>query len=476
MIKSHTKPYGKFRIGGKWVVRKMDADGRPVGTNLGEHTTSLDANTQIAALYASEKGDYEVDAKAIAGNPLLQKVLKILDAIVPEYYNMSFIADIRKNTPSSIRRAIATLQRYQRIMRTPKDEQALRLVLGILSGYLVRLAGKNPRAITTDDLGKAALEYIDRRDRGAHPDGTFDKAGRWWPSSSERRPCCKLIRQPSRAHPYSYMVHCRTIPHVAQLFNVPEAALKERVKQIDAGYTGGVARRSIMTKGNRSMKSLVPANITADQAKEYVRNIQRVYDGAKKALDLTDKLIAHITSVSAGGDTDARAVLNAVVRARDDLKRIIDEAADDYIKLKKKFNIKSKSTTKASWGDKPFRLIFFAPWTEAKLKKAFDEAKKQYDDALAQYSTIKGFADNWAYMPAKLGDIYRTLVQAESIIPGNQFSASMTAISNALDLTKEMADGWADEASKLKKQVDVLKANMSTMNQRLRNYQTTGRT
>jgi uncharacterized coiled-coil DUF342 family protein len=386
----------------------MDADGRPVGTNLGEHTTSLDANTQIAALYASEKGDYEVDAKAIAGNPLLQKVLKILDAIVPEYYNMSFIADIRKNTPSSIRRAIATLQRYQRIMRTPKDEQALRLVLGILSGYLVRLAGKNPRAITTDDLGKAAL--------------------------------------------------------------------KERVKQIDAEYTGGVARRSIMTKGNRSMKSLVPANITADQAKEYVRNIQRVYDGAKKALDLTDKLIAHITSVSAGGDTDARAVLNAVVRARDDLKRIIDEAADDYIKLKKKFNIKSKSTTKASWGDKPFRLIFFAPWTEAKLKKAFDEAKKQYDDALAQYSTIKGFADNWAYMPAKLGDIYRTLVQAESIIPGNQFSASMTAISNALDLTKEMADGWADEASKLKKQVDVLKANMSTMNQRLRNYQTTGRT
>ncbi|WP_157943479.1 hypothetical protein [Pseudomonas orientalis] len=49
--------------------------------------------------------------------------------------------------------------------------------------------------------------------REIHPEGEFDNARRWYPS--ERCECCDYIRTPSRAHPFSLMVHARTLEHVA---------------------------------------------------------------------------------------------------------------------------------------------------------------------------------------------------------------------------------------------------------------------
>ena len=65
-------------------------------------------------------------------------------------------------------------------------------------------------------IGLAELELLAamRRDRVAHPVGKFDRGGRWYPSDRERASCCAAIRSPSRAHPYSYMVHCRTRKHL----------------------------------------------------------------------------------------------------------------------------------------------------------------------------------------------------------------------------------------------------------------------
>ncbi len=47
-----------------------------------------------------------------------------------------------------------------------------------------------------------------------HPEGLFDKSGRWYPSDQERSACCAHIRQPSCAHPYSLLRHCRTLRHI----------------------------------------------------------------------------------------------------------------------------------------------------------------------------------------------------------------------------------------------------------------------
>jgi hypothetical protein len=59
--------------------------------------------------------------------------------------------------------------------------------------------------------------YVARKERRAHPDGKFDNAGRWEPSESEKCECCRGIRSPSRAYPYSMVAHCRSRKHVANL-------------------------------------------------------------------------------------------------------------------------------------------------------------------------------------------------------------------------------------------------------------------
>lgn len=81
-------------------------------------------------------------------------------------------------------------------------------------------------------LREAALEYIRRQEREAHPLGEFDHAGRWYPVEEERRPCCGRVRSPSRAYPYSLLLHCRTIGHVAALYGVGEEELRRAVRKM----------------------------------------------------------------------------------------------------------------------------------------------------------------------------------------------------------------------------------------------------
>jgi len=78
----------------------------------------------------------------------------------------------------------------------------------------------------------AARTYLDRQSRLTHPAGKTDSGGRWFPSDSESQACCSHVRPPSRAWPWSYMTHCRTIAHVAHLFGVEESELRAAVKAI----------------------------------------------------------------------------------------------------------------------------------------------------------------------------------------------------------------------------------------------------
>lgn len=81
---------------------------------------------------------------------------------------------------------------------------------------------------------EAAKELIDRKNRNRHPAGKTDNGGRWYPDDSERCECCAHIRTPSRAFPWSFMTHCRTSEHVANLYGVSVTDLRKCARQMEA--------------------------------------------------------------------------------------------------------------------------------------------------------------------------------------------------------------------------------------------------
>jgi len=82
-----------------------------------------------------------------------------------------------------------------------------------------------------DEYQTALWQYAARRARREHPEGQFDKAGRWHPSDSERQPCCSSIRQPSKRYPHSLLKHCRSLGHVARLNDVDPGTLASLWRQ-----------------------------------------------------------------------------------------------------------------------------------------------------------------------------------------------------------------------------------------------------
>lgn len=80
-------------------------------------------------------------------------------------------------------------------------------------------------------IEQAVQEYLDRQAWIRRPKGKADRAGRWYPADEEVRDCCVNIRTPSRNHPHSYLNHCRTIKHIAQLFGVSESELRKEVQK-----------------------------------------------------------------------------------------------------------------------------------------------------------------------------------------------------------------------------------------------------
>ena len=81
-------------------------------------------------------------------------------------------------------------------------------------------------------IEQAAREYLARRDRLSHPDGTFDKQGRFYLAARERCPCCQRIRTPSARWPYSEMLHGRTAGHVAALYGVDATDLRRAARAL----------------------------------------------------------------------------------------------------------------------------------------------------------------------------------------------------------------------------------------------------
>jgi len=88
-------------------------------------------------------------------------------------------------------------------------------------------------------LRAAAQRYIDLKARRVHPDGEFDRAKRFYLSEEESHECCSKIKPPSRNFPFSYMLHARTMTHVATAFHIELPRLKWAVKRLgeESGLT-----------------------------------------------------------------------------------------------------------------------------------------------------------------------------------------------------------------------------------------------
>ena len=76
-------------------------------------------------------------------------------------------------------------------------------------------------------IEKAIEEFKALQSREINPTGTFDNAGRWYPADSEKAECCEGLRSPSRAYPYSLMVHCRTLKHVCEKYGLDYRTVKK---------------------------------------------------------------------------------------------------------------------------------------------------------------------------------------------------------------------------------------------------------
>jgi hypothetical protein len=60
--------------------------------------------------------------------------------------------------------------------------------------------------------------YQSRKDRLSHPNGSFDKHHRWYPTAEENSDnYTSSIRTPSKSWPYSYMIAARTKKHLLAL-------------------------------------------------------------------------------------------------------------------------------------------------------------------------------------------------------------------------------------------------------------------
>ena len=81
-----------------------------------------------------------------------------------------------------------------------------------------------------DSLAMAIDELVNRRIGHTIPDGRLDNAGRWYPTVFERKECCDHIRRPTRRFPWSLRDHCKTVKHVARLFEVDPVELRREAR------------------------------------------------------------------------------------------------------------------------------------------------------------------------------------------------------------------------------------------------------
>ena len=132
------------------------------------------------------------------------------------------------------------------------------------------------------------IEFVKLQTREIHPEGAFDKAGRFYLDN-----CPAYIREPSRRYPLSQMQHGRTLEYVVNSNESNEDEVKEIKKLINrvAKGTKGQSvtklrldeRTEVLTEINKQLKS---------NSKEY-KNWLKSFT-AEELKDLKSAVVAQI--------------------------------------------------------------------------------------------------------------------------------------------------------------------------------------
>lgn len=108
---------------------------------------------------------------------------------------------------------------------------------------------------------KAGIEFYELKNRITNPSGSFDNAKRF--TIAGECECCRSIRKPSRAFPFSHLVHARTAVHVAHSYNMPDSEREIKIvarhikKQIESGESYEEVKRFLISKSFENQISIV---------------------------------------------------------------------------------------------------------------------------------------------------------------------------------------------------------------------------
>jgi hypothetical protein len=133
---------------------------------------------------------------------------------------------------------------------------------------ILAITAKNEPAVIA-----AAIEHLQLKARVIHPGGTFDSAKRWYPDTQYA--CCEHIRCPSRAFPFSLIVHCRTVEHVASMYEV-DAKLVRSVAMCfqKAGALSLADTEAVIEQDRQAFLAQIAADAKAIRAKARLKIVK----------------------------------------------------------------------------------------------------------------------------------------------------------------------------------------------------------
>ena len=127
-------------------------------------------------------------------------------------------------------------------MNTSFTSEALlpaHMVTATLTSLMPTKVSKLKTITLTSPATKAAVLFLDRKERLEHPEGVFDKAGRWEPLGRDHQVFDYANhRTPSRVYPNTWSQACRSAEHCAKFFEADVVEVRKIANKIKKTWDG----------------------------------------------------------------------------------------------------------------------------------------------------------------------------------------------------------------------------------------------
>jgi len=79
------------------------------------------------------------------------------------------------------------------------------------------------------------IEYWNRQYRFRYPVGGVKPSGVWLPAKQEHCSCCEIEIEKGNAFACQMYIHCCTIEHICELYNVDIDKMRKYIHKLDMG-------------------------------------------------------------------------------------------------------------------------------------------------------------------------------------------------------------------------------------------------